>query len=258
MRGWKLVNVLQEKRVELRDLPEYDQLTQGHEPHVGARGVEPPDRCPTARGELKHHTLELTRGALDVPYADPLVLPHLQDLANLQSHPDPKAVADEHVEDHRVPPALGEVGQQVGERDLSDLPHDAYGPENPQVPYEDGLEGPAEEVGRGEDVQVVPDLLHVYVGAVDPVLLVHVDVEVSQTRVYPDEDLSDGVVVLKQYEQQEHLVEDARAKDYPPDSRVRTREGSIGEGQDGYYQEEESYAEQACPQIVLHIGAVPA
>lgn len=253
----ELVHVLEKERVQLRYLPEYHELAEGHESHVSTGRIEPPHGRPATRRELQHGPLELARRALDVPDAHPLVLPHLQYRADLQSHPDAQTVAHEDVEYHGVPPALGKVRQQVGERDLRHFPHDTDGPEDAQVPYEDGLEGPAEKVGDREHVQVVPDLLDTDVRAIDPVLLVHVDVERGKARVDPDEDLAHGLVLLEEDEQEEHLVEAAAAEDDAPDGRVGSGERPVGKGQDRDDEEEEDDAEEPGAQVVLDVRAVP-
>ena len=83
MRRRELVNVLQEESIEFSDLPEDNKLTECHETHVSTRGIEPSDRCPTSRRELQYSPLEFARRALDISYADPFVLSHLEYRANL-------------------------------------------------------------------------------------------------------------------------------------------------------------------------------
>lgn len=78
MRRRKLVNVLQEESVEFWHLPEDNQLTECHETHVSACRIEPSDGGPAGRCELQYSPLEFARSALNVPYADPLVLSDLQ------------------------------------------------------------------------------------------------------------------------------------------------------------------------------------
>ena len=57
-----------------------------------------------------------------------MVVPHLHLLADKHAEPDAEAITHEHVQDKRVPPALLEVGQQVGERHLGrDRGHTGHG-----------------------------------------------------------------------------------------------------------------------------------
>ena len=58
----------------------------------------------------KDHSLE----------ARPVVGPHLQKPADDHAEPDATAVAQQDVQDNLVPPALGEVGQQMHEEQLRD------------------------------------------------------------------------------------------------------------------------------------------
>ena len=41
----------------------------------------------------------------------PMVVPHLHLTANEHSKPDSHSIAQEHIENQRVPPALGKIGQ---------------------------------------------------------------------------------------------------------------------------------------------------
>lgn len=62
--------MLQEEGVQLRQLPEDDQLAEGEEAHVGAGGVQPAHGGPAQRGELEHGALYLARCARNVPEAN--------------------------------------------------------------------------------------------------------------------------------------------------------------------------------------------
>lgn len=50
--------------------------------------------------------------------AGPVVGPHLQEAANDHAQPDAAAIAQQDVQDDLIPPALGEIGQQVHEEKL--------------------------------------------------------------------------------------------------------------------------------------------
>jgi len=49
---WHLKYMLQKESIQLRDLPEDDQLTQCKEPHIRACWVKPTYMCPTSWSEL--------------------------------------------------------------------------------------------------------------------------------------------------------------------------------------------------------------
>jgi hypothetical protein len=75
------------------------------------------------RRKLQQCPLELSRPRRDVFKRLPVVLAHLEKLANLHPGEDPEAVAEEDVEDEIVPPALVKVGQKVAERHLKENWH---------------------------------------------------------------------------------------------------------------------------------------
>lgn len=50
--------------------------------------------------------------------AGPVVRAHLQEVADRHAEPDPAAVTEQDIQDHLVPPALREVGQEVHEEKL--------------------------------------------------------------------------------------------------------------------------------------------
>lgn len=256
MRGGHFENVLQKERVQFRHLPKQNQLTQSEDPHVRTLRVQPPDRRPTLGGELQNDPLDFARSGVDVPDADPLVLAHLEYVADFQSAPDAETVADEHVEYEGVPPALHEIGEQMRERHLRDLPHHADRPQDAHVSDQDGFEHPPEEVAQSEHVHMPPDALQRDVRTVHPVLLVHVDVEIGQARVEPYEDVPDRPVVLKEKKEECEEVEDAQSEDYAPDGGMGANEGAVRKRQHRYDQEEEDAAEHARPDVVLHIFRV--
>lgn len=170
---WKLINVLEEKRVEFRNLPEQHELHQGNKSHVRAGGIQPSHRRPTTRCELEYCSFQFTCRAFNVSDAHPFVLSHLQDLTDFQSHlmrqksndqhrvfdcqlkyivgdkisyPDAESVANKNIQDECIPPALFEVWQKVSEGNFGDFPHDTDCPEDAEMPNEDGLEEPSEKV----------------------------------------------------------------------------------------------------------------
>jgi len=122
-------DVLDEEGVELHHLPDQHELDDGDESHVAGVGVEPAHGTPALGSELEQSSLELPLGAADVLDALPLVLSHLQELADLHPGEDAQAVTDEDVQHQVVPPALVEVGQEVAEDHLGELPHDRDAPE---------------------------------------------------------------------------------------------------------------------------------
>lgn len=65
-----------------------------------------------------------------------------------------------------------------------------------------------------------------------------IDSEVSKVRVEPVEYRLDGSVILKEDKDECEGVENGDAKDEAPESRMRTRKGSIGKGQQGDDEEE--------------------
>lgn len=73
------------------------------------------------------------------PNARPLVFAHFQELTEFQSTPDTETIADEHIEDERIPPALEEIGQQMGERHFRDFPHHRNRPQDSHVSHQNGL-----------------------------------------------------------------------------------------------------------------------
>lgn len=166
-----LENVLQEERIQFRDLPEYHKLYDSSESHRCRLGIQPTNGRPTLWCELQHGTLDFARRRRDVLNAGPFVFTHLQDLAYLETHPNAQAIADNHIEYECIPPALNEVGQQMRKGDLCDLPHHRNGPQNAHVPDENGLEGPAKKVTPGKDVQVALYTIPANVRAIDAVFL---------------------------------------------------------------------------------------
>lgn len=50
--------------------------------------------------------------------AGPVVRAHLQEVAHGHAEPDPSAVTEQDVQDHLIPPALCEVGQEVHKEKL--------------------------------------------------------------------------------------------------------------------------------------------
>lgn len=257
VRGGQLEHVLEEKRIQLGRLPKENQLTESQDPHVRALRIEPAYRRETFGRKLKHRPFDLARGRVYVFDADPLVFPHLQNLADLQATPDAQTVTDQHVQDERVPPTLDEVRQQMGEEDFSDLPHNAYRPQYTHVPNQYRLEEPAEEVAEREYVYVRPKAFHRYIRTVDAVLLVHIDVKVPQLRIEPIQYLFDRLVVLEQNEKTSEQIEHAHPEDDPPDGRMRTCEWSIRERQYRDDEEEERAAHNSRPDVVLDIVCVP-
>lgn len=197
MGRWHFEDVLEEESVQLGDLPEDDELADGEESHVRTFRVHPTNRRPTLRRELKNSSLDLTGCRRNIAYPHPLVFAHFHQLHHLEAHPDAESVAEENVEDERIPPALDKVRQKMSELNLSDLPHDTDAPENAAVSNEDAFEGPAEEVSKSEHVKVLVELLDRNVRTVDTVLLVLIDVEVLQLRIEPIENAHDSLVVLE-------------------------------------------------------------
>jgi len=116
-------DVLDEEGVELHHLPDEHELDDGDQSHVAGLGIQPAHRAPALRCQLQQGSLELALGATDVLDALPLVLPHLQELADLHPSEDPQPVADEDIQDEIVPPTLVEVGQEVTKHHLGQFPH---------------------------------------------------------------------------------------------------------------------------------------
>lgn len=169
---WRyLEDVLQEERVQFGEVPEDHELGDRDEAHVGAGLVEPSNVRPVRRRELENGTSNFAGGRLDVLDALPLVGAHLQLFADVHAQPDAETVADEHVQNERVPPALDEVRQQMCERDLGDLPGDADRPADAVVSNEHGLHRPAEEMAECERIQMIVQLLGGDVRAVHAVFL---------------------------------------------------------------------------------------
>lgn len=166
-----LENVLQEERIQFGHLPEYHKLYDSSESHRSGLRIQPPDGRPALRRKLQHGTLYFTRCRRDVLNARPFVFPHLKYLAYLEAHPNAQAIADDHIEYECVPPALNEVGQQVGEGDLCDFPHHRNGPQYAHVTDKNGLEGPAKKVTPGKHVQMALYTIPANIRAVDTVFL---------------------------------------------------------------------------------------
>ena len=169
--GRYLEDVLQEERVQFGQVPEDHQLGDGDEAHVGAGLIEPSNVGPVGRRELQNGAPNFPSGRGDVLDALPIVGAHLELLADVHAQPDAEAVADEHVQDERVPPAFDEVRQQMSERDLGDLPGDADCPADAVVSNENGLHRPAEEVAQSERIQMIVQLLDGDVRTVHTVFL---------------------------------------------------------------------------------------
>merc|ERR1712027_153109 len=88
------------------DLPEEHHLQDGHEPHPRALGVHPPHVRPGLWRKLQEHPLDPARFGADVFEGLPVVLAHLEVVADAHADPDAEPVADEDVEEDIVPPAL--------------------------------------------------------------------------------------------------------------------------------------------------------
>lgn len=179
---------------------------------------------------------------MNISYASPLILPHLEHPANRQATVNPKSVTNDNIQNPSVPPALDKVRQQMGERQLGDLPHAANRPQNTRVPDQNRLEQPPQIVAQRKHVDVAPDPFERDVRAVDAVLAVHVDAEVRQLRVQEEEDVAGRRRVLEQQEQDGHQVEDAQAEHYAPYRGMGADEGAVGKREHGNDHEEEQAA----------------
>ena len=164
-------DVFDEEGVELHHLPDQHQLDDGHQPHVTGLRIQPSDMGPTLRGELQQGPLELALGPADVLDGLPLVLPHLQEPADLHPSPDSQSIAQHHVQHQVVPPTLVEVWKEVAEHHLGELPHDGDGPEDAVVSDHQGLHAPAPVVTKCKPVQVGVESLPGDVPTIHPVLL---------------------------------------------------------------------------------------
>jgi len=194
---WHLKDVLQEECVQLGDLPEDHKLNDGGKSHRRGLGIQPANGRPALGRKLQHGTLDFTRCGGYVLNTGPLVLAHLQNLADLQTHPNAETVADDHIQDEGIPPALDEVGQQVRKGYFGNLPHHRNGPQNAHVTNEDGLKGPAQEVTPGKDVQVAFNAIPTDVRTIDAILLEIMKLLVTYWAVYNDEGLTFSISIWK-------------------------------------------------------------
>lgn len=95
---WRhLKDVLQEERIQFGDLPEDDQLHDGSETHCCRFGIQPADGRPTLRRKLQHGTLYFARSRRYILDAGPFVFAHFEYLADLETDPNAKAIADDHI-----------------------------------------------------------------------------------------------------------------------------------------------------------------
>lgn len=111
MRWRHFKNVLQKECVELGDLPEYHQLWHRQKAHVGRFRVQPSHRRPTHRRKLQHSPFNFTRCRWDIANACPFVFAHFEHFAYFQAAPNAQAVANQHIQNQRIPPAFNEIRQ---------------------------------------------------------------------------------------------------------------------------------------------------
>lgn len=86
--------------------------------------------------------------------------------------------------------------------------------------------------------------------------LLRINSKIAQIRVEPVKNRLDGAVILKENKDECQSVEDADAKDEPPESRMRACKGAIGKGEQTDDEEEEEDALGRRPEIILKVGVI--
>jgi hypothetical protein len=81
-------------------------------------------------------------------------------------------------------------------------------------------------------------------------------VEIFKTRVKPPEDTHHSLISLEEEEEQNAEVDDAQAKDHPPNCRVRSCEGPIRKCKHWNDQEEEKDPADAGPKVILVVTLI--
>ena len=114
---------LEEEGVELLEHEEGHDDVDAEETLQRLR-LSPTDAGPGLGSELHEETLDLVAIVRILVDTLPVILEHFQVTAELGAEVDTQTIADEHVEDPLVPPALGEVGEHVLEADLDEFPGD--------------------------------------------------------------------------------------------------------------------------------------
>lgn len=79
-------------------------------------------------------------------------------LAYIEPDFDAESVADEHVHDPLVPPAFGEVGHHVNERQFDQFPGDGKHPQKNSVSKEERFEEPSEEMSQDKYICFFPQV----------------------------------------------------------------------------------------------------
>lgn len=109
--------------------------------------------------ELCHDALDFTPIGGDDPESPPVVGFHLEISEREQSQDGAAQIADEHVQDPMIPPALGEVGQLVLQRVFQELEHDRDDGGEPPIAKDQGLAPIAEQMGENEHIEFVLEVV---------------------------------------------------------------------------------------------------
>ncbi len=96
----------------------------------------------------------------------------MEPIADAHATEDSQAIAQKDIENEAVPPALLEVGENVREGNLSDLPVDGKGPQDEVMAQQHGFDHPTEKVAKCKNINVAPDAFNRNLATVDGVLLV--------------------------------------------------------------------------------------
>lgn len=111
-------DVLDEECVELGEQPEKDEKTE----QTGATericfgfAVVPIVSAPAGRRELQRESLHFSATRFDVSNTFPVELSHLQEVTQFHAHINSNSIAQKNVQNQRIPPAFGEIRQQIDE-----------------------------------------------------------------------------------------------------------------------------------------------
>eukprot|EP00754_Rhynchopus_humris_P037184 Rhum_TRINITY_DN19299_c0_g1::Rhum_TRINITY_DN19299_c0_g1_i1::g.169525::m.169525 len=144
-------DVLQEECRQLGQKNE--QAHQRRAAHAAARREGFPLHHRPVRGrELQRSTLHLAAQGGNVCDSLPVVVAALEDAVDAGTDEDAHAVAQQDVEDHLVPPALREVGQDAREDYLGHLPRNGDETAQGNGPQHQRLAHPSDEVCKAEEV----------------------------------------------------------------------------------------------------------
>lgn len=186
----------------------------------------PVEAGPAVRGELGHGARHLPRHLRDVLDAPPVVCLHGKVVAHTHPEPDARPVAQEHIEDPVVPPALPKVGQLELKGVLQHLEHHRDDPAEPGVPQDQRLGHPPEEMRRHEKVHLVHHVLPGQAAVLRIGLLGQGHPECRIDQGHPS---TSRFGVLEEQHDQRHKVDDADGKDKAPDGRVGSDKRAVAE-----------------------------